>query len=295
MLAPLVRPGFGLTFALSIASSVSAIVNKTNFDTTSALNTTTSALNTTTSALNTTGVAPTRDANFTACDSDIVANSTEAQTDKFGVALHWQQPDDPNFYLAPGLGACGFNYTDQTNVVCVAPGWTKSANVNRCNTWVEVYSPDSGVVSQGIVWDACGAVPNSTFGCNDMYLSKQLFMQMAGKQRDQALNAGRLPNAIQWRFIDMPCWGCYAGLPGVTLNGTVDSCQGYDSMGFLRCGNMTGSDRIVGAAADFVCNQNVGSCQQASKIAAKVPHRYGLGNSTFISKKKRSLTRIESI
>ena len=57
-----------------------------------------------------------------------------------------------------------------------------------------------------------GLINFKAFGCNDMYLSKQMFEELAGDQKDAALAAGQLPGQVSWRFIYEPCWGCAAGV-----------------------------------------------------------------------------------
>lgn len=107
-----------------------------------------------------------------------------------------------------------------------------------------------------------------------------MFQQLAGNQRKSALDAGRLPGQLQWRFTTEPCWACAAGMLGQYANGTKDDYTGEDSMGFTRCGRRSGGNRIVGAAADFICNQQVDSCDKVDTIAKDLPKYKGKGNST---------------
>lgn len=216
--------------------------------------------------------APARDPTYPACDK----TPEDHKLTKYGTGLNWQNSGQPNLFVAPPTptgppGACGWKYTDNSNIVCVAPGHVHSANINQCGAWVQVFLPETGVVTQAMVSDVCGAVPDSKFGCNDIYLGKQVFEQLAGSQRTEAVQAGRLPGQVQWQFIAEPCWACYAGLNGTTLDGGKDSCKGQDNMGFTRCGRKHGGERIVGAAADYVCNQQVTSCQDADKITPGLP------------------------
>lgn len=95
-----------------------------------------------------------------------------------------------------------------------------------------------------------------------MYLSKQMFEELAGDQKDAALAAGQLPGQVSWRFIDEPCWGCAAGLPGKFPNGTIDTCEGRDATGFLRCGRRQGSSRVVGEDVKSVCSKTIDSCDK---------------------------------
>lgn len=84
----------------------------------------------------------------------------------YGTAQKWETTDDKVFYLAPGFSKCQVNYTDQSNVVCVSPQYFKNDSLRDCNEWVQVFNPETGIVSFGRILDECGAVPNSTFGCN---------------------------------------------------------------------------------------------------------------------------------
>ena len=126
-----------------------------------------------------------RDTSFPACDS----GPNDHKMSKYGTGFAWFTSDDPVAYVAPGKGACAETYTDQSNVVCLAPGHVNSANVNGCNKWVQIRNDINGVVTQARVLDACGALPNTTFGCNDLFLSKRAFIQVAGNQREAALAA----------------------------------------------------------------------------------------------------------
>lgn len=114
-------------------------------------------------------------------------------------------------------------------------------------------------------------IRHPAFGCNDIYLSKRVFEQLAGKQRKELVANGSLPDSVMWNFIAAPCWTCYAGLPSVLPDGTKDNCTGQDNMGFTRCGRKMGGERIVGAASAFVCNQQVDSCGEASAIIPQIP------------------------
>lgn len=97
-----------------------------------------------------------------------------------------------------------------------------------------------------------------------------MFETLAGDDISGALKNGRLSDQVQWRFTEQPCWACVAGLPGKNINGTVDSCEGHDASGFLRCGRRHGSKRIVGANAAQVCSQQFDSCKQVDKVAKKL-------------------------
>lgn len=78
--------------------------------------------------------AKSRDKSFKACDK----SPDSHKLNKNGQGLVWEVSDDPNFYTKPGHSSCGYTYTNDSNVVCVSPGWVNSANVNGCNKWVEV-------------------------------------------------------------------------------------------------------------------------------------------------------------
>lgn len=55
---------------------------------------------------------------------------------------------------------------------------------NQCDQVVHVFHPQANVSSYARVVDACGAVENSTFGCNDIYFTKGLFEVLAGNDTD---------------------------------------------------------------------------------------------------------------
>ncbi|PWN33404.1 uncharacterized protein FA14DRAFT_185179 [Meira miltonrushii] len=193
-----------------------------------------------------------RDPSYPACDT----NANDHKMTKTGTGYSWYTTDDPVEYVAPGTGSCAYTYTDQSLVACLNPGQVNSAIVNGCHKWIELTNPANGIVAQAMVGDACGAVPNSTFGCNDVYLSKEVFVELAGDDSSTALQKGRLSGDLQWRFIIEPCKGCAMGYPGIFLNGTTDPCTGHDSHGLLRCGrsNLSGQD------VNKVCNANVQTC-----------------------------------
>jgi len=128
----------------------------------------------------------------------------------YGAAKKWEKSDDPVYYLSPGMSYCEEVYTDQSNVVCVSSGHFPKGSHKACQEWVQVINKDSGVVSYGRILDECGVVPNSTFGCNDIYLSKQMFEELAGKNSAGALDSGHL-DQVEWRKVIPPCWGLWAG------------------------------------------------------------------------------------
>ncbi|PWN33406.1 uncharacterized protein FA14DRAFT_185181 [Meira miltonrushii] len=197
----------------------------------------------------------------------------------YGTAKSWETSDDPVYYLSPGMSFCEEVYTDQSNVVCVSSGHFPKNNPHKsCSEWVQVTNKASGVVSFGRILDQCGDVPNSTFGCNDIFLSKQMFEELAGKDEEGALNAGHL-DQVEWRKVVSPCFGLYAGLPGKYPNGTIDPGFGEDSNGFLRCGRKTGDDRLVGPDIAKVCNHDIKDCKQADQIRKTLPpYQGGQGN-----------------
>ncbi|UZJ55140.1 hypothetical protein CBS101457_004460 [Exobasidium rhododendri] len=216
-------------------------------------------------------IAAVRDTTFPACDSD--TDLTASKTS--GLTAIWQKADDKVDYVKPGLSACGETYTDQSNVVCVAPGWIHSANVNGCNKWVTIFSKESGVSLQARVLDVCGASVNTTFGCNDIFLGKQVFEELAGKNKDKALEDGHISGEVLWNFSSEPCWGCAAGLPGKLPDGKEDTCEGQDNAGNTRCGRRRGNDRILGASSAFICNQQVDTCEKVNALIPnlpKIPH-----------------------
>lgn len=193
-----------------------------------------------------------------------------------GVGFKWNTPDDKVYYLNAEQSACGPTYTDFSNVVCVSSGYINHAKVSHCNNWVQLFNPKNGVTAQGYVLDSCdGDDPNSTFGCNDIYVSLGLFKKLAGSQEKEAIARGDLGGPINWRYIEQPCWAAYAGLPGTLLNGKQDPAQGPDFEGNLRCGRKHGGERIVGPSAAQVCNKGIKNCAQANKIAATLPKYKG--------------------
>lgn len=193
-----------------------------------------------------------REPSYPACDT----GPNDHKMTKSGVGYTWYKTDDPVKYVASGTGACGEPYTDQSLVACLNPGQVNSANVNGCHKWLELTNSDNGIVAQAMVLDACGAVPNSTFGCNDVFLSKEVFVELAGDKSEEALQKGRLDSNLRWRFVIEPCKGCAMGMPGIFLNGTKDSCTGLDSNGLLRCGRKN----LSAQEANQACNANVKSC-----------------------------------
>jgi len=222
-----------------------------------------------------------RDTSYPACD----AGPNDHKMSKYGTGYAWFTSDDPVAYVASGKGACGLTYTDQSNVVCLAPGHVNSAIVNGCNKWVQIRNDVNGVVTQARVLDACGALPNTTFGCNDLFLSKRAFEQVAGNQRSAALAAGHLEANITWHFIVEPCWACQAGFPGKLLNGTSDACIGQDVDGFLRCGRKHGDQRIIGNESGEVCNVDIDTCEQEEAIAKTIIARHSNAPPTTTSKR----------
>ncbi|PWN90199.1 hypothetical protein FA10DRAFT_266688 [Acaromyces ingoldii] len=193
-----------------------------------------------------------RDTAFAACD-----NTTDyTQLTEWGSVRNWNTTDDKVFWAAPGQGACGFNYTLETNGICLHPGWVNSANTNGCNKWVQIFSIETGITAQARVVDSCGAGRYDAFGCNDALVTKQTFEILAGKGVKKALDDGHLPGSILFRFIEEPCWACNAGLPGMLPNGTKDDCTGEDYLGYPRCGRKSGNDRVLGPHAALVCNRN---------------------------------------
>lgn len=193
-----------------------------------------------------------RDPSYPACDT----GANDHKMTKSGTGYAWYKTDDPVQYVAPGTGSCSDTYTDQSLVACLNPGWIHSANVDGCHKWIELTNTANNIVAQAMVADACGAVPGSTFGCNDVYLSKEVFVELAGDDSQTALQKGHLDSALEWRYIVEPCKGCAMGYKGIFLNGTDDPCTGYDSYGLLRCGrnNLSGQD------VNNVCNANVKTC-----------------------------------
>ncbi|KAK0556889.1 hypothetical protein OC844_005742 [Tilletia horrida] len=137
--------------------------------------------------------APVRDTTFPACD---VPNPVKPNRTKTGVAAPFEISDDNVFFLKPGLGSCGANYTDAQLVACLSPGWMKSAYHNHCFDYVAIADAETGkqIIAQAL--DTCGAVPNSTFGCNDIYLSKAAFETLGGNT-----TLGRLTSNVTWNFI----------------------------------------------------------------------------------------------
>ncbi|CEH18037.1 hypothetical protein CBOM_04469 [Ceraceosorus bombacis] len=123
-----------------------------------------------------------RDETWPACDTPDQNPATEV-TWKTGKASTYKLSDDKVFFLSPGQGACT-NYTDADIGVCLKPGWLSSGYHNLCDSVVEVFHPKANVSSFARVVDACGAVENATFGCNDVYLTKALFETLAGNDTD---------------------------------------------------------------------------------------------------------------
>ncbi|PWN42888.1 hypothetical protein IE81DRAFT_341114 [Ceraceosorus guamensis] len=140
-----------------------------------------------------------RDETWPACDTPDQNPATEV-TWKTGKASTYKLSDDKVFFLSPGQGACT-NYTDKDIGICLKPGWLNSGYHNLCDSVVEVFHPKANVSSFARVVDACGAVENATFGCNDVYLTKALFETLAGNDTD-AVDRGALLGQVQWRFLD---------------------------------------------------------------------------------------------
>ncbi|CAO1615934.1 unnamed protein product [Parajaminaea phylloscopi] len=162
----------------------------------------------------------------------------------------------PVFYLSPGLSACGFNYTDYDVGACLDGGWINSAYHNGCNKWVEVTLPSTGARLTARVLDSCGnTLPkkNKKFHCNDIYLTLAAFSSLALGDK-KIIDKGRLPGPVVWRFIDEPCWGCEAGLPGLKPHNEKDTCEGPDSWGIERHGRKEGDQRVKGAVAGEACS-----------------------------------------
>lgn len=119
---------------------------------------------------------------------------------------------DPVFYTKPGTGSCGVTYTDNDVVACLKPGWINSANKNGCNKWIEATLQGTNRRVTAQVVDSCGALPASdtTFDCGDLYLSLAAYAVLAN--HDQTIiEKGRLPAAVEWSFIQEPCWACEQG------------------------------------------------------------------------------------
>lgn len=100
--------------------------------------------------------------------------------------------------------------------------------------------------------DACGAVQNTTFGCNDAYLTLSTFSALV-QGNTTIIKAGRTPGPIRWRFTQEPCFGCWEGLPGKLPAGGEDSCTGPDASGFIRSGRKTGADIVNATDAGLQC------------------------------------------
>lgn len=221
-----------------------------------------------------------RDDSYPACDTAEHAH----QYTRNGRGFTLQKSDDKVFWLAPGQGSCGAVYRDATDAACVAPGWVKSANIDTCQNWVEIVNPDNGISATARILDTCGAVAGSSeykrpvcfsevvwadsllalaqtpaFGCNDIYVSKHIFVRLAGSNASQALDEGHLAS-VKWQFIKEPCYGCWAGLPGKTLTGADDDCKGFDAFGDLRCGRKAGDQRVTGDSVKDKCFKSNDKC-----------------------------------
>ncbi|KDN34705.1 hypothetical protein K437DRAFT_91008 [Tilletiaria anomala UBC 951] len=156
-----------------------------------------------------------------------------------------EESDDPVVYVAPGTGACGITYTDDDFGACLKPGWVNSANVNGCNKWIQATSDASGISVYVRVVDACGASSNTTFGCNDLFLTKAAFTALAGSNSSEALQTGHLPGNVSWEFTNEPCGFCAMGYPGkLPCSGENDPCIGPDHDSVMRPGrlNLTAAD-----------------------------------------------------
>ncbi|CAD6941447.1 unnamed protein product [Tilletia laevis] len=134
-----------------------------------------------------------RNTAYPACDTPVAPKVNKTVT---GVALPFEISDDTVFYVVPGLGSCGVNYTDTDLVACLAPGWMGSAYHSHCGSLIAVADPETGKQVIVKALDTCGAAANTTFGCNDIYLSKTAFEDLGGNT-----TLGRLTSNITWNFI----------------------------------------------------------------------------------------------
>ncbi|PWN46480.1 hypothetical protein IE53DRAFT_365390, partial [Violaceomyces palustris] len=193
-----------------------------------------------------------RDPSFPACD--VEPNS--CHTHKSGSGFPWQatrESDDKVDYLAPGMSACGEVYKDTDPVVCLKPGWVNSAYSNGCDKWVTVEY--NGKRVEGRVLDSCGALKDTTFGCNDIYLSLYLFEELGGNK-----TLGYLEGPVGWSFIEETCWGCQAGYNGTLPDGSgqTNCDSGVDYLGYERQGRRYGSDILSIEEAKKTCGDNNG-------------------------------------
>ncbi|KAL9939868.1 hypothetical protein V8E36_001685 [Tilletia maclaganii] len=134
-----------------------------------------------------------RDQSFPPCDTP---SPFKKQHTKTGIAFPFEISDDPVFFVKPGKGACGITYSDSDLVACLAPGWINSAFHSKCGKKLAVADAQTGKQLVVKALDACGAVPGSTFGCNDIYLSKNAFEALGGSTQ-----LGRLTSNVTWNFI----------------------------------------------------------------------------------------------
>ncbi len=132
----------------------------------------------------------------------------------------------------------------------MAPGWVRSAYNNGCNKWIRaVWKEENNPVYVRLL-DVCGAVPNSTWGCNDIAFTKSAFVALAGSQSKAALTKGSISN-VTWTFVKEPCVSCAEGLPGKNpFSPGVDTCKGTDSDGRLRPGRLA----LTTPQAEKICN-----------------------------------------
>ncbi|UZJ53582.1 hypothetical protein CBS101457_002902 [Exobasidium rhododendri] len=179
--------------------------------------------------------------------------------------------DTDVLWLTPDHSACGtdLSYRNTSNVACVHPGWLQDSTLGQekgCFRWIELTNPANGNTAHAQVTDQCGGDPTIKFTCHSVYVSVQVFKQLAGVNADKALNDGRIGNDLEWRFIKTPCWACKGGSPpGHLPNGENDNCLGHDLDGFQRCGRMTGNQRVVGPAVSKYCNKEY-SCPKPKTL-----------------------------
>ncbi|KAL9937590.1 hypothetical protein V8E36_003135 [Tilletia maclaganii] len=127
-------------------------------------------------------VARDRDPTYPACDNQDGSVSHRQRTTSQLVQ-----------YVKPGNGACG-PYTDNDLGVCVRPGFVKSGYRNHCGDKVALRSGKHTVRARVI--DVCGAVDDTNFGCDDLYLTKAAFVALGGDTSKGTLNEG-----VKWFFL----------------------------------------------------------------------------------------------
>ncbi|KAE8215065.1 hypothetical protein CF319_g8137 [Tilletia indica] len=148
-----------------------------------------------------------RNTDFPACDTP---NPPKVNKTVTGVATPFEISDEAVFYLKPGVGSCGVNYTDSDFVACLAPGWMGSAYHSHCGALVAIADAETGKQVIAKALDTCGAVADSTFDCGDIYLSKIAFEDLGGNT-----TLGRLTSNVTWNFIadDAEAGGSNDGAP----------------------------------------------------------------------------------